>query len=807
MANATREQKKLLKAIKKNPQDPAPLVDLGWMHIETHEYNEAKQRFTRALELHTTPQIAADAAYALALIDQHAGQYDRARERLRGIFRTCPDFSKRANVHFVLAQVSEQIWRETEWKNDREKEESELFQRSLEHYQQAIERRSQQQALACYSLGNLYYETHHPEEAIEYFKRALSSPAFESRYAFETCYRLGMLFREQKEDLQTSCEYFQEALKKGAKQERLAEIHKQLGQINSQQNNDEQAVEHFEQALKYYKDARTEDVLEVLVSLGELKIRHHWFKVAVEHGERALQISTQSEALQQRLFTVLAEAYYGTREYEKAEEYEQQSLAHSKNDQAKAESLLRLGTIYEHLNTTNKAQDAYRKGAKFATQNQTLSQLNGAIGRLYLQEDRLNQAVKHLKDAVGFADEQDSHTAIFYCLLGDCYVKREEFEKAIEMYGTVIAKHPDSAEEPTAREALKRFRKQFKKEIQERERAQRQIEETEQPSTETDTTELERLSELVNDVLDEKGFFQRLKEGLAKTHLSLVSKIEDILAGRTDVDDELIENLEEVLILSDLGVATTQRIIESIQEKVKRKELENPAQLKSHLKREVQDILQDSEKTLDLDRSKPYVILVIGVNGTGKTTSIGKMASKFKALGKEVLLVAGDTFRAAAIEQLEIWGERTGCDVIKHASGADPSAVMYDAMHAARSRDVDVVIADTAGRLHTKKNLMEELKKMVRVMSREMPGAPHEIMMVVDATTGQNAISQAKLFHEGVGVTGLVLTKLDGTAKGGIIVSIANDLKIPVAYICIGEQVEDLREFNSTEFVEALFED
>jgi fused signal recognition particle receptor len=374
------------------------------------------------------------------------------------------------------------------------------------------------------------------------------------------------------------------------------------------------------------------------------------------------------------------------------------------------------------------------------------------------------------------------------------------------MYGTVIAKYPDSTEEPTAREALKRFRKQFKKEIQERERAQR-AEDTQIPSKANDTEELERLTELVNDVLDEKGFFQRLKEGLAKTHLSLVSKIEELLANRSRVDDEFIEDLEEVLILSDLGVATTQRIVESLQEKVKRKELEDPAQVKYHLKREVQEILQGSEKTLELDRTQPFVILVIGVNGTGKTTSIGKMASKFKALDKEVMLVAGDTFRAAAIEQLEVWGERTGCEVVKHTSGADPSAVMYDAMQAAKSRNIDVVIADTAGRLHTKKNLMEELKKIVRIISRELPGAPHEILMVVDATTGQNAISQAQLFHEGVGLTGLILTKLDGTAKGGIVVSIAHDLKIPVAFIGIGEKVEDLREFNANEFAEALFED
>jgi fused signal recognition particle receptor len=806
MAKGTKEQKKLLKAIKKNPNNPAPLLQLGWFHFEAHQYNEAKQRFTRALELQTDPQTIADATYGLALIEKHAGHYEQAKEMLRGIIRECSDFRKRPEVHFALGRVNDELWRNTEWKNEKDKENSELFRRAIDHYEQAIQRRSEQHTLANFFLGRLYYDINRHEDAVSHLQRANTGTSLENRYAFELNYLLGKIFKDKDGDLAKAREYFQAALKKGAKQEKLAELYWQLGYISQQQGDDDLAVQQFEQAFKHYKDEQSEDVLEVLINLGELKSRHHWFKAAIEYGERALQIPTPSEALQQRLLKILAEGYYGIREYEKAKEYEQQCFKICQDDQQKAESLLRLGKIYEHLNLNHKAADSYRKGLKFATHNQMASQLNSAAGRTYLHEGRLNQAVKHLKEAVEFADDEDQQTASLYRILGDCHVKRDEIEKAIEMYGTVIARYPDSPEEPRAREELKSFRKQFKKEIQERERAQ-QAEDFEGPTKETDTEELERLTDLVNEILDEKGFFQRLKEGLAKTHLGLVGKIEALLAGQTSVDDELLENLEELLILSDLGVATTQRIIENLQESVKRKELEDPAQLKYHLKREVQVILQDSEKTLDINREKPFVILVIGVNGTGKTTTIGKMASKFKAHDKDVLLVAGDTFRAAAIEQLEIWGERTNCEVIKHASGADPSAVMYDAVHAASSRNVDVVIADTAGRLHTKKNLMEELKKMVRVISRELPGAPHEILMVVDATTGQNAISQAKLFHEGVGVTGLVLTKLDGTAKGGIIVSIAHDLKIPVAYIGIGEKVEDLREFHAKEFVEALFED
>jgi fused signal recognition particle receptor len=806
MAKATKEQKKLLKAIQKNPQNPIPFIELGWIHFEEHQYNEAKQRFTQAFALQPNPHVTADATYGIALIEQQAGHYEQAKELLRRIIRECPNFPKRPDVHFALARTNDLLWRNTEWNTEKDPAHSELLQRAIDHYQQAIERRSEHHTLASFFLGKLYYDTDRYEDALSYLQRTNTGTPLENQYAFETNYLLGSIFKDQNNDLSKAQEYFQAALKKGAKPRMLAELYRQLGWINRQQGDDDQAVERFEQALTHYKDEQSEDVLEVLVNLGELKSKHHWFKMAVDYGERALQIPTQSETLQQRLFNVLAEGYYGIREYEKAEEYEQRYFEMCQGDQEKAESLLRVGAIYEHLNLPNKAADAYRKGLKFATHNHLISKLNGALGRIYLQEDHLNQAVNHLKDAIASAPNDDPHAASLYRALGDCYIKRNELEKAIEMYGTVVAKYPDSGEEPQAREEIKQLRKQFKKEIQEQERAQR-AEDLEKPRKKTDLEELERLTALTNEILDEKGFFKRLKEGLAKTHLSLVGKIEALLSGRKSVDDDLIENLEELLILSDLGVATTQRIIASIQESVKRKELEDPAQVKYHLKREVQAILQNSEKTLNIEREKPFVILVIGVNGTGKTTTIGKMASKFKALGKEVMMVAGDTFRAAAIEQLEIWGERTGCEIVKHASGADPSAVMYDAIHAAQSRKVDVVIADTAGRLHTKKNLMEELKKMVRVISREMPGAPHEVLMVVDATTGQNAISQAQLFHEGVGVTGLVLTKLDGTAKGGIIVSIAHDLKIPVVYIGIGEHVEDLREFQSKEFVEALFED
>jgi fused signal recognition particle receptor len=304
---------------------------------------------------------------------------------------------------------------------------------------------------------------------------------------------------------------------------------------------------------------------------------------------------------------------------------------------------------------------------------------------------------------------------------------------------------------------------------------------------------------------EKKGFFQRLREGLSKTHQSLGEKINQLVTGRTKIDEGLLAELEEILITSDLGVKTTHDLLENIGAKIKGKEIDDANIVKKSLKEEIFRILFPQEKPLDLSKAHPFILMVIGVNGTGKTTTVGKLAQKFRAEGKSSLLVAADTFRAAAIEQLEIWGQRAGSEVVKQRSGSDPSAVVFDALKAARSRKVDVVLIDTAGRLHTKVNLMEELKKIKRVIGREIPDAPHEVLLVLDATTGQNAISQAKMFGQAVGVSGIALTKLDGTAKGGVLIGITGELKIPLRYIGIGEKADDLREFKARDFVEALF--
>lgn len=300
------------------------------------------------------------------------------------------------------------------------------------------------------------------------------------------------------------------------------------------------------------------------------------------------------------------------------------------------------------------------------------------------------------------------------------------------------------------------------------------------------------------------GLFSRLKQRLGRTRSGFVRQIDQLLLGKKVIDQGLLDELEEVLVTADMGVGTVTDIFDRIRNEVKRNELRDPGMLRNHIRQRILECIHTDAKP-ERSSAKPHVLLVVGVNGVGKTTTIAKLAYQMKQEGKNVLLVAADTFRAAAIEQLETWGDRVGVPVIKHASGADPSAVAFDGMDAALKQDVDVVIVDTAGRLHTKVNLMEELRKIRRVIGKKIDGAPHEVLLVLDATTGQNAISQAKLFSQATSVGGIALTKLDGTAKGGIVVSIAHDLGIPIRYIGIGEKMEDLRPFNPKEFVEALF--
>ncbi len=324
--------------------------------------------------------------------------------------------------------------------------------------------------------------------------------------------------------------------------------------------------------------------------------------------------------------------------------------------------------------------------------------------------------------------------------------------------------------------------------------------ETEINNETAEDTEIKEINET-----PKKGFFARLKEGLGKTRKNILGSVDSVLGAFTKIDEDLFEELEEALIMADLGVQTTMDICDNLRKRVKKENVTDPSKIKDMLCEEISAILTEGcEEGFEL--KKPTVMLVIGVNGVGKTTTIGKLASVYKKEGKSVILAAADTFRAAAIDQLMVWGRRCGADVIKHEENSDPAAVVFDAANAAKNRKTDVLICDTAGRLHNKKNLMEELKKISKVIEREYPEANKEVFLVLDATTGQNALQQAKLFKEVIDITGIILTKLDGTAKGGIVVAIKSELQIPVRYIGVGEGIDDLQKFNPESFAKALFE-
>lgn len=341
-----------------------------------------------------------------------------------------------------------------------------------------------------------------------------------------------------------------------------------------------------------------------------------------------------------------------------------------------------------------------------------------------------------------------------------------------------------------------------------------QAEETANEVVSTEQTPVEVESEAPKETEskpEKVGFFTRLKKGLSKTRQSFTDSIASLVLGKKEIDDDLLDDLEMILLTADVGIEATDRIIQNLTQQVSRKELKDPEALISALKTQLQDIIDPMSQSLEIDshlanNGGPFVILMVGINGVGKTTTIGKLAKKYQLEGKSVMLAAGDTFRAAAVEQLQTWGERNNVPVMAQKTGADSAAVIFDAIQSAKAKNIDVLIADTAGRLHTQSNLMDELKKVKRVMSKVDETAPHEVMLVIDAGTGQNALNQAKQFQEAVDVSGITLTKLDGTAKGGIVYALAEQRQIPIRFIGVGESIDDLREFDSKSFTEALFD-
>ena len=381
--------------------------------------------------------------------------------------------------------------------------------------------------------------------------------------------------------------------------------------------------------------------------------------------------------------------------------------------------------------------------------------------------------------------------------------KSQDEEKAVD----VVA---EEKELETSDEEIEEIKEELAQEIEESEEVEEAEEAQQSQEIEEDIEQEDEFVEEIEEteIIEEKpkkvSLFDRLIQGLTKAKQGITDRVDEVLKAYTKVDEELLEDLEEVLITADVGVNTTMDIIEKLEDAIRRKKITDPQDVREELKLIIEDILSKDDTKLDASHS-PTIILMVGVNGVGKTTTIGKLAHRYKSEGKKVLLAAGDTFRAAAIDQLEVWANRCNVDIIKHQEGADPGAVIFDAIKASKSRGVDVLICDTAGRLHNKSNLMNELGKVFKIVDREYPEAKKEVLLVVDATTGQNAVSQAKSFKEVCDITGLVLTKLDGTAKGGVVLAVKSEVDVPVKLIGVGEQMEDLQDFDSKSFVDALF--
>lgn len=379
--------------------------------------------------------------------------------------------------------------------------------------------------------------------------------------------------------------------------------------------------------------------------------------------------------------------------------------------------------------------------------------------------------------------------------------KKEEIQKEVQE----VAVSEEAVEEEIAVEEKEEVKEETVEAIEEVS-LDTSIEEDIQIEEKPQVEVVEEKEEIVEEKTEEAktSLFERLKQGLSKAKQGITDRVDQVLKSYTKVDDELLEEIEEILITADVGVDTTMNIIEKLTDAIKTKKITDPQDVKGELRLIIEEILTNENSTLDVSH-KPTIILMVGVNGVGKTTTIGKLASRYKKEGKKVLIAAGDTFRAAAIDQLEVWAKRSDVDIIKHQEGADPGAVIFDSIKAAKARDIDLLICDTAGRLHNKANLMNELSKVFKIVDREYPEAKKEVLLVVDATTGQNAVSQAKSFKQVCDITGLVLTKLDGTAKGGVVLAVKSEVDVPVKLIGVGEKMEDLQDFDAKAFSEALF--
>jgi fused signal recognition particle receptor len=556
------------------------------------------------------------------------------------------------------------------------------------------------------------------------------------------------------------------------------------------------AMERYETALRFAGNTRNRVVADIHFQLAGVYFSLGRIPQAEKEAVRAADTPSLPKNEQAEILLWLAGVKHISGQNTDALKILEQALVSAESVDVKVRLLQKQAAILE---TTGQYTDAINAIEKALTLNQSIPEqiLQFHLARLHNLDGSQHKTLKILKQlSQNAAPGEPIGKDMILLETGRAYLGQQKIVKALETLIRIL----DEAQSDSA--IVQQTRKQLytlKKELRRPEGVKKY---------KLDGTDKKTIETLLGRIPDEEDFLTRLRSGLRKTHSSLIVGIEKILKGSSVIDDSVLDEIEELMILSDLGVETTGMIIQGLREKVVKKELDDAGIVRNHIRTEIERILSGHASQLETPvDTQPFIIMVVGVNGVGKTTTIAKIARRFQEDGRSVLLAAGDTFRAGAIEQLKEWGKRLEIDVVAHGEGADPSAVAWDAVAAAKNRKSDVLIIDTAGRLHTKSNLMEELKKVQRVIDKNMPGAPHEILLVLDATTGQNAIVQARQFCQTVSVSGIVLTKLDGTAKGGIIVSIVKELDIPIKLIGIGERMDDLKNFDPPLFARALFDD
>lgn len=791
------KKRKLLKSIESEPQQFQHYIDLFPLLIEDREYDEALKILETGLRRQWSDKETTWLTFSRFRIHTMRGSIDhshtlQALELTQSTHLSIADRIEAAKSAFSLFSAdSESESIPDDLITNYCQSTRELFFKALE-----IEDISASVVL----LGALihFYETQ--GRSAEAFVLIESAMERLERSRFKDKSSIYLKAAEIAEALGKDNSVIRGFLNKAISSGELDEVHlipvlEKNGQLLHQSEDLLGAMEKYEQALRLISSKNTLPEARIRFNLARVYFDLGRVPQALKESDSALKISGLPSEMISDIESWLTDANIARGLHEDALVHARRALEHVKIESKRVKLLRQSASLSMILGDPASAIEALLKALNHVSdQDDTRVQLD--LAHAYSENQESHKALKILHNLQKSDSIPETESPEILKEIGFAYERQLKIVKAIETYLGLLESVPDG--HSIGSDVLTHLRG-LKKTLSHPESLK---------NYKMDGGDRKTLATLLDRIPAEDDFFLRLKKGLLKTKTSLIGGIEKILSGRTSIDEAVIEEIEELLILSDLGVETTRRIIDGLYDRFRKSQLKDASAVKGFIREQIEGILDVSAGSIDPSiPDRPYVIMVVGVNGVGKTTTIAKIAKRFTDQGRSVMLAAGDTFRAGAIEQLQEWGRRLEVEVISQKEGSDPSAVAWDAVAAAKTRDVDILIIDTAGRLHTKTNLMEELKKVSRVIDKNIPGAPHETLLVLDATTGQNAVIQAKQFCEAAGVTGIVLTKLDGTAKGGIIIGIVEAMRLPVKLIGIGERMDDLKDFDPRAFAAALFEE